>query len=379
MQEEDHSRRFADQESEDPTDEIDSLLGAILPMKQGLQELSSLGWNATNHAGLLPEYLGRRVTGEEQTAHGVGSNGENFFLGFHCDGEEGSVHGPSGATLGALLGSVLSHAGVLGAAVSDDPGFQAHQVVLVPPVTTTALHTRVNGKTRPASVMDALLRAPRATAQAAAQACDQAWSNGFSTACGTSYHTCSTDFNTSSLGYMSRRTSYTGSGMNRSHWHSPPLHAEATEGVEEVGLVQHQQQQDPPGTGTCGSQNSCVLSKRNSQLAAFLACSIPSLQRSQLEAFPTAPMHEMFGAQNSLVPSMHKVLLLQLAAFPTAAEHAVFGQLTMASAQQKLMCGRLIPVAAVFAFLGGSSSTQVSDFAAADVWKEMQLWVEGAA
>ncbi|CAI7825073.1 unnamed protein product [Closterium sp. NIES-54] len=158
--------------------------------------------------------------------------------------------------------------------------------------------------------------------------------------------------------------------MNRSAQHSPPLRAEATEEVEEVGLVpqqwQQQQQQDPLGTGTFGSRNSHVPTMR-------------IVPPSQLAPFPTAPKHGTFGPQNPHVLSEHRVHLVQLAAFPTAAEHQVFGPLTVGSAQQKMMRGPVVPVAAVFAFLGGSSSTQVSGFATADVRKEMQLWVEGAA
>ncbi|CAI5494904.1 unnamed protein product [Closterium sp. Naga37s-1] len=240
--EEVHSRRLDGEDSDDPTDEINSLLGATSPTHQGNQELSSLRCSAaTNHAGhtgLLPEYLDGEVTEEEQTAHGVGRNGENFFLGFRCDGEEGSVHGPSEASLEALMGSVLPHAAAVGAAVSDDPGFQAHQDVPVPPVTATMRHTFVNGQKR--------------------------------------------------------------------EQHSPSL---CVGEADEVGLEQQQQQQD------------------------------------------------------SLVPSMCKVPPSQLALLPTAPEQEVPGPLA----------------AAVFAFLGGSSSTRVSDFAAADVRKEMQSWLEGAA
>ncbi|CAI5988863.1 unnamed protein product [Closterium sp. NIES-65] len=378
--EEDHSRRFTDQDSEYPTDEIDSLLGATSPTKQGLQELSSLRCSATNHAGqagLLREYLGRRGIEEEQTAPGVGRNGKNSFPDFRCQGEEGSVHGPTGATPGALLGCVLPHAAALGAAVSDAPGSQPHQDVPVPPLTATALHTLVRGQNRPsyamnaplprmpfdstrkspsgrasqpltgttfdalvngqncqASANDALLPAPRATAQADAQACDQAWSSGFSAACGTSYHSCSTDFNTSSPGYLSQHTSCTGSDMNRSQWHSPPQHAEATEGVEEAGLVQQQcqqqqqqqqqqhwqQQQDPPGMGTFGSRNSRVPSMRNAP-------------PPQLAAFPTAPKHGMSRPQKPLVPSMHQVPPVRLAAFLAAGEREVSGPLATGSAQ----------------------------------------------
>ncbi|CAI5534492.1 unnamed protein product [Closterium sp. Naga37s-1] len=333
--EEDHSRRFTDQDSEYPTDEIDSLLGATSPTKQGLQELSSLRCSATNHpgqAGLLQEYLGGRGIEEEQTAPGVGRNGKNSFPDFRCQGEEGSVHGPTGATPGALLGCVLPHAAALGAAVSDAPGSQPHQDVPVPPLTATAPHTLVRGQNRPSYAMNVPL---------------------------------------SGMPFDSTRKSPSG------EWHFPPLRAEATEGVEEVGLVQQQcqqqqqqqhwqQQQDPPGMGTFGSRNSRVLSMRNAP-------------PPQLAAFPTALKHGMSRPQKPLVPSMHQVPPVRLAAFLAAGEREVSGPLATGSAQQKIMRGGVVPAAAVFAFLGGSNSTRVSDFAAADVRKLMQLWVEGAA
>ncbi|CAI5984959.1 unnamed protein product [Closterium sp. NIES-64] len=287
--EEDHSRRFTDQDSEYPTDEIDSLLGATSPTKQGLQELSSLRCSATNHAGqagLLREYLGRRGIEEEQTAPGVGRNGKNSFPDFRCQGEEGSVHGPTGATPGALLGCVLPHAAALGAAVSDAPGSQPHQDVPVPPLTATALHTLVRGQNRPSYAMNAPL--PR-------------------------------------MPFDSTRKSPSGRA-------SQPL-----TGTTFDALVNGQ---------------NCQASANDALLPAPRATA-----QADAQAFPP----------------------VRLAAFLAAGEREVSGPLATGSAQQKMMRGGVVPAAAVFAFLGGSNSTRVSDFAAADVRKVMQLWVEGAA